>query len=194
MTRSCRGLVRACRRGDPTAWDEVLDRYGRLIWSVALRLGAGPEEAEEVFQRTWVAVVEGIHQLRDPDRLATWIANTARHQTYQLFATQRRQRRLLSLDDPPEGVEEPRSLPEHDERLDRASLVEALHAALDRLGGRCRELLALLFLTDPPPDYREVSARTGLAVGSIGPLRARCLARLRGILARMYHQPPTDDC
>jgi len=191
--RSPTALVRACRRGDAPAWDEVLDRYGRLIWSVALRLGARSDEAEEIFQRTWVAIVEGIHQLRDPDRLASWVAGTTRFQTYRLFAEHGRSRRFSSLEEQQEQGFEPGATPDYDADLDRVVLHAAVRDALDRLADRCRDLLELLFFADPPLDYQTISERTGLAVGSIGPIRARCLERLERILRDLYHGPEEHD-
>jgi RNA polymerase sigma factor (sigma-70 family) len=191
--RSPNALVHACRRGDAAAWDEVLDRYGRLIWSVALRLGARSEEAEEIFQRTWVAVVEGIHQLRDPDRLASWVAGTTRYQTYRLFAEQGRSRRFASLEEKQEQGLEPSTTPDYDTDLDRVDRQAALRDALDRLAERCRTLIELLFFAEPPLDYQAIAERTGLAVGSIGPIRARCLARLERILHDLYHGPGEHD-
>jgi RNA polymerase sigma factor (sigma-70 family) len=191
--RTPAALVRACRRGDADAWDELLDRNARLIWSVALRLGARAEEAEEVFQRTWVAIVEGIHQLREPDRLTSWVAGTTRFQTYQLFAEHRRQRRFASLEEQQEQGLEPCTSPDYDADLDRVTRQAAVRDALERLAERCRTLLELLFFADPPLDYQAISERTGLAVGSIGPIRARCLERLERILRDLYHGTEAHD-
>ena len=179
MSLTPKQLVAACRKGEPEAWDEVLERYGRLIWSVARRLGAREDEAEEVFQRTWIAVVEGIHQLKKADRLASWIAGTARHQTLQLITEQARQRRAASLDEQAMANNEPIAHDDAEAALARVQEAATLYDALDRLELRCRELLEMLFFEDPAPDYREISRRTGLAMGSIGPIRARCLKRLK---------------
>jgi RNA polymerase sigma factor (sigma-70 family) len=185
-------LVRGCRHGETAAWDELLDRYGRLIWSVAQRCGLEHGEAEEVFQNTWVAIVNGIGRLHDPSRLASWVASTTRHQAYQLFSGASRRRRGISL----EGLDaenQPKVPPEVAEALEegerRAAITEAVHA----LPPRCRELITFLFLYDPPLDYLEISCRTGLAVGSIGPIRARCLDRLRKIFEKLYHGNLEDD-
>jgi RNA polymerase sigma factor (sigma-70 family) len=172
-------LVRACKRGDADAWDQLLDSYGRLIWSVAQRLGARSDEAEEIFQRVWVAVVEGIDELRDPRRLASWVAGVARFQTYRLFSEQGRQRRLASLDEIESDGNEPSSASDVEDELGRLEEEAALRDALQMIDQRCRQLLHLLFFCNPPPSYEEISRLTGLAVGSIGPIRARCLARLR---------------
>ncbi len=185
-------LVRGCRRGEEAAWDELLERYGRLVWSVAQRCGLEHGEAEEVFQNTWVAIVNGIGRLRDPSSLASWVASTTRHQTYQLFSGASRQRRGISL----EGLDaesQPTVPPEVAEALEESERRAAITTAVDKLQPRCRELITFLFLDDPPLDYSEISYRTGLAVGSIGPIRARCLDRLRKIFEKLYHGTPEDD-
>ena len=186
-----RALIRACAKGDPKAWDDFLDRYGRLIWSVALRSGANPTEAEEIFQRTWVAVVEGIGRLKDPKRVRSWLASTTRHQTWQLFDEHRRSRRFDSIEAAQDQGEESSidALQEHNLLAIEAG--EAAHQALAEMDDRCRDLLTHLFLADPPLDYQEISRRTGLAIGSIGPIRARCLNRLRVIFSKLY-QPDTE--
>jgi len=185
-------LVAACRSGDAEAWDTLLEEYGRLIWSVALRAGASESMAEEIFQRTWVAVVEGLGRLREPRRLVSWIASVARHQTYQVFAEARRGRRLGSLEDEM-GEEEPGVPSSVEEELVKAEAAAAVRDATGRLGGRCQELIELLFLREPPADYREISALTGMPIGSIGPTRARCLKRLEKIFRKLYHDPPDHD-
>jgi RNA polymerase sigma factor (sigma-70 family) len=186
-------LVRACRRGDPGAWDELLERHGRLIWAIALRAGLATDEAEEVFQRTWVAVVDGIHRLRDPDRLTSWVASTTRHQVYRLFSEASRHRRSESLDKQLDEGHQPAVPAEAEEALERTQREASVRDALAALDSRCRELLTLLFVHDPPLDYAEVSRRTGLAIGSIGPLRARCLARLRARFEEMYQSADDGD-
>jgi RNA polymerase sigma factor (sigma-70 family) len=171
-------LVKACQRGEPAAWDEVLDRFGRLIWSVALRLGLHQDEAEEVFQRTWVAIVEGIGNLRQPERLVSWIAGTARYQVLRLLDEKKRFRRQTPIAD---DVAE--ALPEAGAATETALVQQQetilLYQALERLDQRCQLILEMLFFEEPSPDYQEIARRTDLAIGSIGPIRARCLKRLR---------------
>jgi RNA polymerase sigma factor (sigma-70 family) len=191
--RSQAQLVRACTRGEPEAWDELLERYGRLIWAVALRLGARQEEAEEIFQRAWVAIVESIHDLREPRLLASWVAGTTRFQTYRLFSEQGRQRRLASLEEAGSDVCDPQPTVDTEGELLRIEEVAALRDALDRLDERCRILLQLLFFHQPALDYQTISQRTGLAVGSIGPIRARCLKRLRRVFDNLYQTTENPD-
>lgn len=184
-------LIEACRKGDPQAWDTFLERYGRLIWSVALRSGANQTEAEEVFQRSWVAIIEGIGRLDRSDRVHSWVAGITRHQTWRLFDEHRRSRRFHSLEtayphESETGAPQERAL------LAGEAGARA-HQALSQLDDRCRELLSHLFLADPPLDYQEISRRTGLAIGSIGPIRARCLDRLRVAFSGLYQPDAGQD-
>jgi len=188
-----RALVKACAKGDSEAWETFLDRYGRLIWSVAQKSGANTTEAQEIFQRTWVAIVEGIGRLKDPQKTHSWVASTTRHQTWQLFDEQRRSRRFDSIEAAREAGEESGIDACHEQNLLAIEASEAALQALAQLDDRCRELLTHLFLSDPPLDYQEISQRTGLAVGSIGPIRARCLNRLRIAFSELYQTNAKND-
>jgi len=184
-------LVAACLAGEARAWEALLERYGRLIWSVALRLGASHAEAEEVFQRTWVVLVERLDTLKRPEGLAAWIASVARHQTWQLFDEARRSGRVPAWEGEPPGDD--RAAEPAETLLLEIERLELLGEAVARLDGRCRALLELLFLTEPRPAYREIAERCGIAVGSIGPIRARCLERLRKQMERLYQEGRETD-
>jgi len=186
-------LISRCLRGDPHAWEDFLRDYGRLIWSTAHRCGATGDEAEEVFQRSWVAIVEGLGKLKNRKGLVSWIVSLTRHQTWRLFEEKKRHRRHL----PMESVEE------MDGRTDSPAVQETellgeesgilIHQALDQLSDSCRQLVEMLFFKDPRPGYREISEELGIAVGSIGPIRARCLARLKKYYFALYHQTRKED-
>ena len=186
---SPKALVRACIRGEAAAWDRLLDDYGRLIWSIARRAGLNDEEAEEVFQRSWVAIVEGLSRLKKPDRLGSWIAATTRHQVYRFFSESARHRRSVPLK-PGDEFDVPSKV---EEALEDEQRNQAMRESVDRLANRCRTLLRLLFFEDPPLDYESVAERTGLAIGSIGPIRARCLTQVKKIFDRLYHQGHGHD-
>jgi RNA polymerase sigma factor (sigma-70 family) len=187
--RSQHDLVRACRGGEEAAWDELLERYSRLIWSVAQRFGLREGEAREIFQRTWLAILEGIDDLKHPERLAGWIMGISRNQVYLMFSERQRRRREVALADlGPEGSFEPVAEDEIEAELERIELGVMMREALQAIDGRCRCLLEMLFLHDPAPDYRQISELLGIAVGSIGPTSARCLKKLEKKLAGMYHR------
>jgi len=183
-------LVTRCLEGREDAWEEFLQRYARLIWATAQRSGASPEEAEEIFQRSWVVIVEGLGKLKNREALVGWIVSITRNQTLRLIEESRRHRRRIDRENMDEDQEA--GNPQEADLLRRESSV-LLHRAMDGLSDRCRKLLTCLFLTEPRPDYEEIAEVTGLAVGSIGPIRARCLARLRKNYLKLYQAEEKED-
>jgi len=163
-------LLRRCRSGDAAAWAVVVERYERLVFSVALRNGASWEDAGDVTQTTFIALLDAIDSLREDERLASWLMTVARRQAW------RSRRRTETVPSPPDQAGTPVDPIEDWERL------EWLHAGLHRLGDPCRKLLTALYLDSDSPSYADIAPSLNRAVGSIGPLRARCLARLRAIL------------
>ena len=165
-------LVRAAATGDEQAWSELVDRYGGLVWSVARAHRLPPADAADVVQTTWLRLVEHLDRLQDPAHVGSWLATTARRESLRALRLSARQVPV------PEDA-----LPEHDSgaRVETALLAEErdrqLWSAFASLSERCQTLLRVL-LADPPPSYQEVSAALALPIGSIGPTRARCLARL----------------
>ncbi|WGL51009.1 sigma-70 family RNA polymerase sigma factor [Nocardioides sp. BP30] len=164
-------LLRRCRHQDPEAWQLLVERYERLIFSVALRNGLSREDAADITQTTFVALIDSLDRVRDEERLASWLMTVARRQAWRLRNTSRR---AMPLESAPELAEDPLS--------DWDTLV-TLHDSLSTLGGTCRELLLALYFDPEEPSYVDIAQRFGRAVGGIGPLRGRCLARLRELMA-----------
>jgi RNA polymerase sigma factor (sigma-70 family) len=166
-------LVHAAAEGDKEAWDELVDRYNGLVWSVARAHRLSTVDASDVVQTTWLRLVEHLGRLQDPERVGAWLATTARR---ECLRTLRQSARQLPTEELPETVT--------DTQLDAALLVEerdrALWQAFGGLSERCQSLLRLL-VADPPPSYEQVSAALDMPIGSIGPTRQRCLERLRGL-------------
>jgi RNA polymerase sigma factor (sigma-70 family) len=167
-------LVRAAAQGDQHAFDRLVDHYAGLVWSVARAHRLGDDDAQDVFQTTWLRLVEHLDRLREPRAVGGWLATTARHESLRLLRHGDRIRPAPDevLDHADDG----------DDRGEVAVLVAERDAdlwdAFRELGERCRTLLRVL-LADPPPSYDEVAAALDIPVGSIGPTRGRCLARLR---------------
>jgi RNA polymerase sigma factor (sigma-70 family) len=163
-------LLRGCRNGDARSWDELVGRYERLVYSVALRNGLDDEDAADATQNTFVALMNTLDQLQSEDRLAFWLMTVARRQAWRI--ARRRDRdvvpsaEIADVDDPIE-------------RWERASVV---HEALHRIDSPCRELLAALYFDPDAPSYAIIAARLGRTIGGIGPMRGRCLGRLRALL------------
>ena len=164
-------LLARCRNRDAEAWDLLVKRYERLVFSVARRNGLSPEDAADVTQGTFVTLIDSLDRLRDEERLASWLMTVTRRQSWRVRNLSRRQ---VDIESAPEGIDE--SFADWDQVL-------SLHDGLAELGGTCRKLLEALYFEDESPSYAEIAERFGRSIGGIGPLRGRCLEKLRNILS-----------
>lgn len=176
-------LVDAAARGDEQAWHEIVYRYTPLLASVIGRFRLTAAEGQDVAQTVWLRLVEHLGTLREPRALPMWIITTGRRECIRCATGHRRVVPLDPAD--PLWLAAPAGGAEPDADLIRAERHEALLAGLAELPARHRELL--LLMTDPPLSYEAVSDRTGIAVGGIGPTRARTLARLRQTAAVTHY-------
>ncbi len=177
-------LVDAAARGDEQAWGEIVDRYTPLLVSVIGRFRLTRAEAQDVAQTVWLRLVEHLGSLREPRALPMWIVTTSKRECMRCVSDQRR---VLPLDPrDPSWLVVPADEAEPDAALVRAERREALLGGLAELPARQRELL-LLLMVDPPLSYADISQRTGIAPGGIGPTRIRALARLRQTAAVSHY-------
>lgn len=167
-------LVERARAGERVAWDEIVERYSPLVWSLCRRHGLSGADTDDVGAAVWLRLVEGLGVLREPAALPGWLATTTRR---ECLAVLRGRQRQLPVEHENFADE---ATPASDEWLLGQERHIALRSAFARLGDRCRELLALLF-REPPATYAEISAELDMAVGAIGPTRQRCLDRLRAM-------------
>ncbi len=178
----CDDVARITRRaaaGDQQAWSELIDRYSRMLWAIAGQHRLSGADAADVFQTTWLRLVEHIGRIADPERVGAWLATTARRECLRVIGVACRQ---VAVGD--EFPELAALACEPDNELLRAERDDELRRALSLLRGRDRELL-LALVSDDAPSYAEISATLGMPIGSIGPTRARCLDRLRREYARL---------
>jgi RNA polymerase sigma factor (sigma-70 family) len=170
-------LVRACRRGNEEAWEALVKRYQRFVHSIPRRAGLDEDAAADVFQEVFVALVQGLDKIDDPDRVGAWILTTAKRATWRTV-----RRRIAARTGQTTLNEEAEELPDVDPLPDSVLVgLEEQHevrTALNGLDERCQQLLTMLFYTQEPPAYGDIAAALGLAEGSVGPIRARCLERL----------------
>jgi RNA polymerase sigma factor (sigma-70 family) len=167
-------LATRAKDGDSQAWDGLVDRFAPLVWSICRAYQLSRADAEDVGQTVWMQLVNHLSTIRDPAVLGSWLATTTRREcTRVLRARCKLPSDAQALDDLPD---EQAATIEHDLLLAERNAV--LREAVARLPCRERQLIALL-TADPPVPYAEISARLGLAVGSIGPSCRRCLDRLR---------------
>jgi RNA polymerase sigma factor (sigma-70 family) len=171
-------LVHGAGAGDTRAWGRLIDRYGRLIWSITREFRLPESDAADVSQTTWMRFVEHIDRLEHPDRVGSWLAATARNECLRCLASRRRL--VLAHEDMVLDCSAEQG-PEIDEALLAAERAAVVRAAVARLPRRWQRLMELL-MADPPVSYAQISVELGLPVGSIGPTRGRCLARLRALL------------
>lgn len=170
-------LLLACRAGDERAWQHLLDKYERLVYSIPLNHGLAREEAADIAQITFMALIQSLDSLRDDSNLGGWLAVVARRHTWRVL--QRHKREVAEeLDD--ETIHA--LIPDQVNDLQRWEMTQWISSGLSLIGERCRDLLVALYFEPGEPSYAEIARRFGLAIGSIGATRARCLQRLHEML------------
>jgi RNA polymerase sigma factor (sigma-70 family) len=171
-------LVRRAAAGDHDSWERLVDKFARLIWAITRDFKLGESDAADVAQATWLRLLEHIDRIQYPERVGSWLAATARNECLRGLAA--RKRVVLAHDEIQlEGVAARQ--PDVDDGLLAAERAQVVREALTQLPRRWQQLLELL-MSDPPVPYAEISDRLDLPIGSIGPTRRRCLARLQVLL------------
>ncbi len=168
-------LLSQAHAGSAEAWSELVERYARLVWSIVRGYRLDAATAADVSQTVWLRLVEHLDRIRDPERLAGWLATTARNESLRALRRSARERPVAVFEDRADDVADP------GDGLIAAEERDRLLAALDTLEVSCRELLRLT-CADPPLDYQTIARIIDRPIGSIGPTRARCLERLRRAL------------
>jgi RNA polymerase sigma factor (sigma-70 family) len=172
-------LIAACRRDETAAWNELVARYERLVYTIPVRYGLSQAEADDVFQTVWITLLENLVTLREPERVASWLVTTTKRATWAMRRGAEHER--IQATDPAEMPEVPDGLTPEEE-VSRFQQVQRTRQAAARLDPRCRRLLYYLYQDGDNPSYAEIADKLGLSIGSIGPIRARCLDKLRAIL------------
>ncbi len=169
-------LVSAAAEGDQGAWNEIVDRYTPLVVSVIYKHRLRPADAADVNQTLWLRLVEQIGRLREPEALPGWIMTTTRNECLRVLRVQQR----THLYDPLTESDSLEPAEDVDVEADLLAVErrQALRDGFAELTEQCKRLLSKL-MTDPPPSYQVVSEELAMPVGSIGPTRIRCLAKLR---------------
>jgi RNA polymerase sigma factor (sigma-70 family) len=180
-------LIERCRHGDAGAWQRLVQRYARLVHSVPVRYGLTPSEVDDIGQEVFLALAQQLQQIADPESLPAWLLTTARRASWRTLQKRKLEQPLSAVDLTEASVEEKwqpvgTRAPSMAELLQGWQRQEALTQGMTTLGDRCRDLLTLLFLDQREPSYDDISDELGIAKGSIGPTRNRCLQQLRTIL------------
>lgn len=172
--RSDPSLVQACLKGSEGAWNELVDRYGRLVYSVPRRLGLSDSDAEDVMQAVFTALFQHLDRLQDRTRVSAWLITAAHRESWRVGKSRGA---VASFDERMPDVSAP-----PDDQLERWELQDQVRRGVDELGGRCARLLHLLYLGRAEPDYQAIATALSMPIGSIGPTRARCLKKLEALL------------
>jgi RNA polymerase sigma factor (sigma-70 family) len=176
-----RELIAAAVDGDARAWSDLVDRYKRLVYSIPRRYSIPPDACEDIFQDVFTLLLKNLARLRDTDTIIKWLMVTTQRECWRWS---RRQPRSAGGRDGPRQ-QEPLSEAVPEEVMLQWERQHLVRQALEDLGGRCRELLEALYLTASPKDYEQLSRDLGIAVGSIGPTRRRCLDKLATLLEEL---------
>jgi RNA polymerase sigma factor (sigma-70 family) len=171
-------LVAHCREGDAAAWNELVERFSRYVYSIAVRVFRLPEpDAEDVFQEVFARTYECLDRLRDDAAIRPWIAQLTRRLCVDRL-------RVSGREQPTGELPEPGASDEWLVRLDEAITV---HQAMSELPGNCQEVLDRFFCRDE--SYRTIGAALELPAGTIASRISRCLARMRGLLEGRNRDP-----
>jgi RNA polymerase sigma factor (sigma-70 family) len=178
--RTLHRLVDECLAGSQESWNRIVDRYTPLIWAIARGHRLSSADCEDVSQTTWMRVIQHLGKLREPEKLAHWISVSARRESLKHI---QKSGRSTPIEDPDVfDRPQPSANQPEEKALDRETRDEVLLAYCS-LSPKCQALLGLL-VAEPPMSYDEVSATLGLARGSVGPIRGRCLRHLERALER----------
>lgn len=178
-------LIRRCRDGDQAAWESLVDRYQRLIFTIPRRAGLSDEQATDVFQEVFLTLFEKIDAIEQPERIRSWIVTTAKYKTWALV---RGAKGLYSSATDAEMEMEMANIADTsalaDDVLIELEEQHMIRTALAKLEDRCRQILSMIYLSEPAASYVEVAAAIGVGETSISPLRSRCLKKLKDILSK----------
>ena len=186
MELSDKQLLLACRGGDQSAWEKLINRYQRLIYAIPRRAGLDEDDSAEVFQEVFATLFQKLSDIEDPERLHAWLVTTAKRKTWRLISRAKQWQRPGGTQ---EGDEDdfsktPDETPLPDVELVKLEQQHQIRLALAEIDERCRRLLQMLFYADEPPSYSEIAVSLGVSEGSIGPTRARCLSKMLRLLAK----------
>jgi RNA polymerase sigma factor (sigma-70 family) len=184
MESTDKELLLACRGGDEVAWEALVNRYQRLIYAIPRRAGLDDDQSADVFQEVFTTLFQKLDAIDQPERLHAWLVTTTKRKTWRQVI---KQKETVSVED--EGVGQeflnlPDGAPLPEEDMLRLEQQHSIRAAIAALDDRCHKLITMLFYETEAPAYADIAASLGTTEGSIGPTRARCLAKLQRLLEK----------
>ena len=174
-------LIQGCLQGNEDSWSALLSKYKNLIFSIPIKYGFSREEAADIFQSVCLDILHDLADLREPRAFAGWLIRVTHNKC--LHQLKQNRRFVSNEENPLEPVIPASEIPEN--RLRELQKEQVLRDAIESLNPRCRQLVEILFFESPPRPYKDVASSLGLATGSIGFIRARCLQKLGEKLRHM---------
>ncbi len=178
-------LVLRCRSDDQSAWDQLVDRYQRLIFAIPRRAGLSEEQASDVLQDVFLTLFQKINEIDQPERVRSWIVTTAKYKTWAVIRSAKGFYSPLTEEEMElemASLRDKRPLP--DDVLIEIEEQHLIRTALSSIDERCRTILSMIYLRTPAASYLDVSKAIGVGETSISPLRSRCLQKLEKVLRR----------
>ncbi len=170
-------LFSAWREGDSRAMDDLVRLMTPVLWHVVRAYGVERSLAEDVVQTTWLRLVRGASSISDARAVSAWLTTTARREAWRVAKLHDRVD-TAEADDLEDLLPTQMSAEEHATTGDEN---RRLWDAVEQLAERCRRLLRVIAFEERP-DYARLATELAMPVGSIGPTRQRCLAKLRTLL------------
>lgn len=180
-----RALLALCLESDAAAWESLLARYKRLIYSIPIRMALSPNDAADIFQSVCVKLLENLSTLRHQDRISSWLTITTKRESWRIAALRRREHVMVPYDGgdgSAESIEAASAEAPLDEQQNMLEQQQILRDAVAALPERCRQLITMLFYSQNDLSYVEIARRMDIPRSSMGPTRARCLCKLRKML------------
>jgi len=176
-------LVALCRSGDQAAWDTLVERYQRLVYTIPRRAGLSEDQASDVFQEVFLTLFQKIGELDRPERVRSWVVTTAKFKTWSVVRNSRGSYSPASdeeMENEIAAIADPSPLAE--DVLIEIEEQQMIRTALERLDEKCHKILSMIYLRQPAASYAEVGSAIGVGETSISPMRSRCLKKLGKLL------------
>ncbi len=182
LERSDAELLAACRRGDESAWNLLIERFQRLVIAIPRRAGLSEDLAAEVFQEVFLTLFEKMDEIEQPERLRAWLVTTAKFKTWRIVSKEKISQKIGDEEEEETGFEIADNAPLPEDILIELEEQHLVRTAVANLDERCRTILTMLYLNDPAASYAEVAKIVNVSETSISPLRARCLKKMLKLL------------
>jgi len=178
-------LIGKCRNGDQLAWDDLIDKYQRLVFTIPRRAGLSESQSADILQEVFLTLFQKLDTIGQPERIRSWLVTTSKFKSWALI---RKDKGKYSPTTDEEMEAEMSSLtdqsPLADESLVKQEEQHLISPSLTKLEERCQKILSMIYLTEPAASYADVAKAIGVGTTSISTLRSRCLKKLERILIK----------